>query len=182
MTTAAERSSTRHSTGTIESTDAAATAHPVGTTDVAAALRLSTTRLARRLRTEAEIGLTPSLLSALAVIHVRGPLTLGALADLEGVAPPTVTKLVARLQEQGLAERVVDPDDRRVARVSITAAGNTLLAESRARKTEWLASRLSHLDEDQLRTLQRASDLIDALLVTSPEESPTTRAGGGASS
>ncbi len=139
------------------------------TTDVAAALRLSTTRLARRLRTEAEIGLTPSLMSALAVIHVRGPLTLGALADLEGIAPPTVTKIVAKLQHQGLAERVVDPDDRRIARVSVTRAGDALLAESRERKTEWLASRLAGLGDSDLETLSRAAALIDELLSPGPD-------------
>ena len=139
------------------------------TTDVAAALRLSTTRLARRLRTEAEIGLTPSLMSALAVIHVRGPLTLGALAELEGITPPTVTNIVAKLQHQGLAERVVDPDDRRVARVSVTRAGDALLAESRARKTEWLASRLAGIADGDLETLRRATELIDELLSPGPD-------------
>ena len=143
------------------------------TTAVAAALRLSTTRLARRLRTEAEIGLTPSLMSALPVIHVRGPLTLGALAELEGIAPPTVTKIVAKLQHQGLAERTVDPEDRRVARVSVTRAGDELLAESRARKTEWLARRLAGLPEAELETLGRAAELIEELLSRGPEGDTT---------
>ena len=113
--------------------------------EVAAGLRLSTTRLARRLRTEAEIGLTPSLLSALAVVHVHGPLTLGALAELEGIAPPTVTKIVGKLQDQDLVERIADPADRRVCRVETTTAGEELLARSRARKTAWLADRLDGL-------------------------------------
>ena len=66
--------------------------------ELAARLRLSATRLARRLRQEADAGLTPSQLSALAVIEREGPLTLGALADHEKVAPPSITKVVAKLE------------------------------------------------------------------------------------
>ena len=132
--------------------------------EVAAGLRLSTTRLARRLRTEAEIGLTPSLLSALAVVHVHGPLTLGALAELEGIAPPSVTKIVGKLQEQALVERITDPADRRVCRVVTSAAGDALLERSRARKTAWLAARLDGLPAEDLRVLERAAGIIDDLL------------------
>lgn len=132
--------------------------------EVAAGLRLSTTRLARRLRTEAEIGLTPSLLSALAVVHVHGPLTLGALAELEGIAPPTVTKIVGKLQEQYLVERIADPADRRVCRVETTTAGEELLARSRERKTAWLADRLDGLAPEDLAVLEHAARIIDELL------------------
>ena len=132
--------------------------------EVAAGLRLSTTRLARRLRTEAEIGLTPSLLSALAVVHVHGPLTLGALAELEGIAPPTVTKIVGKLQEQDLVERIADPADRRVCRVETTTAGEELLARSRERKTAWLADRLDGLAPEDLAVLEHAARIIDELL------------------
>lgn len=132
--------------------------------EVAAGLRLSATRLARRLRTEADMGLTPSLLSALAVVHVHGPLTLGAVAELEGIAPPTVTKIVAKLQDQDLVERITDPSDRRVCRVTTTAAGDELLARSRARKTAWLAARLASLSPDDLDAVARATRVIDELL------------------
>ena len=137
---------------------------PLAVDEVAAGLRLSTTRLARRLRAEADMGLTPSLLSALAVVHVHGPLTLGALAQLEGIAPPTVTKIVGKLQERGLVERTTDADDRRVSHVSTTDDGEALLARSRARKTAWLAARLGVLDPDELATLHRASTIVESLL------------------
>jgi DNA-binding MarR family transcriptional regulator len=147
--------------------------------EVAAGLRLSTTRLARRLRTEAEIGLTPSLLSALAVVHVHGPLTLGSLADLEGIAPPTVTKIVGKLQDQHLVERITDPADRRVCRVETTADGEALLARSRERKTAWLAARLDGLAPDDLAVLARAASIIDGLL-TADRASGGPTSGGGA--
>ena len=110
--------------------------------ELAAQLRLSATRLARRLRQEAEVDLTPSMLSALAMVHVNGPLTLGELAELERVTPPTVTKIVGRLQDHALVERLPDAEDRRVCRGRTTTEGVSLLAESRARKNAWLAERL----------------------------------------
>jgi DNA-binding MarR family transcriptional regulator len=131
--------------------------------ELAARLRLSTTRLARRLRSEADIGLSPSLLSALASVHVHGPLTLGLLAEHEGVAPPTITKVVARLEEQALVERLPDAADRRVCRVRTTTTGEDLLAASRDRKTAWLAGRVAAMDDDQFERLRSAIDVLEEL-------------------
>lgn len=131
---------------------------------LAAQLRLSTTRLARRLRAESDANLTPSLHSALAMVHVHGPLTMGTLAELEGVAPPTVTKIVGRLEHDALVERIADPDDGRVCRVATSAAGEELLARSRERKNAWLAGRLGGLDREDLLVLHRAGEIIDELL------------------
>ena len=130
---------------------------------LAAELRLSVTRLARRLRQAADMGLSPSLLSALAIVHVHGPLTLGALAELEGVSPPTVTRVVNRLEGDDLVERIVDPDDKRVCRVATTDAGNALLDASRERKTAWLAERLAALDAEQLEHLAAAAVVLEQL-------------------
>jgi DNA-binding MarR family transcriptional regulator len=135
------------------------------TTEIAARLRLSATRLARRLRQEADAALTPSQLSALASIEHRGPLTLGALADCERVARPSVTKLVAKLVAAGLVTRRLDENDGRVAWVSLTPTGRTRLAQIRQRKTAWLAARLSQFDDDQRRRITDALDALDALTV-----------------
>ena len=131
--------------------------------DIAARLRLSATRLARRLRQESGAGLSPSQQSALAVIANYGPLTLGALADHERVAPPTITKVVSKLECDGLVTRTPDPADRRVCRVAISAAGETLLEEVRRRKTAWLTARISQLDADRQRRLAEALDVLDEL-------------------
>jgi DNA-binding MarR family transcriptional regulator len=150
--------------------DSSRTAEP--TDDIAALaarLRLSTTRLARRLRAEADIGLSPSLLSALAMVHVHGPLTLGHLAEMEGVSPPTVTKVVGRLEQERLVERVIDPTDRRVCRVRTTDAGDALLAASRSRKNAWLAAGLAGLDDTRRHELQSAVGVIEELLEGPPE-------------
>jgi DNA-binding MarR family transcriptional regulator len=126
-------------------------------------LRLSATRLARRLRQESGTDLTPSQLSALAAIDRHGPLTLGALADVERVAPPSVTKAVTKLEAEGLVARRVDDADRRVAWVSLTSTGTARLARIRRRRSVWLATRLNALDARDRARLADALDVLDEL-------------------
>jgi DNA-binding MarR family transcriptional regulator len=136
--------------------------------ELAARLRLSATRLARRLRRESDPGLTPSQLSALASIERHGPVTLGVLAEVERVAPPTITKIVTKLEAAGLVARTVDLQDRRVARVAATADGDTLLRESRRRKDAWLAARIRQLDDADRAQLAAALHVLDALTEKDP--------------
>lgn len=131
--------------------------------EIAARLRLSATRLHRRLRREAGDALTPSQISALAAVEHNGPLTLGALADHEGVSAPSITKVLSILEEDGLIERRPDPSDRRVTFVTTTPKGAELVAESRRRKTAWLSSRISELSPEQRRRLDDALDVLDQL-------------------
>jgi DNA-binding MarR family transcriptional regulator len=126
-------------------------------------LRLSATRLARRLRQESGTDLTPSQLSALAAIDRHGPLTLGALAEVERVAPPSVTKVVTKLETAGLVARRTDGEDRRVAWVSVTPTGAARLAKIRRRRSVWLATRLAALDDMDRRRLSHALDVLDEL-------------------
>lgn len=155
-----------HPTGTADPTDTAdptGTADPADTAAIAARLRLSATRLARRLRQQAGSGLTPSQQSALAAIECNGPLTLGALADHERVSPPTITRVVGILESEGLVTRAPDPTDRRVVHVAVTRKGVKLLADTRRRRTAWLAERIGHLDDDQRRRLADALDVLEEL-------------------
>jgi DNA-binding MarR family transcriptional regulator len=131
---------------------------------LAAHLRISATRLARLLRRQADTGMSPSQLSALTSIERHGPLTLGALADHERVAPPSVTKVVAKLEERRLVARQADAGDRRVAHVSITPAGTALLADVRQRKDLWLAARLAELTDEQRGQVSDALGVIDDLM------------------
>jgi DNA-binding MarR family transcriptional regulator len=131
---------------------------------LAARLRLAVTRLNRRLRAEADSGLTASGISALATIGRRGPLPLGELAAAEGVKPPTMTATVAALEAEGLVARSADGRDRRVSRVSLTARGRQRLDRARTRKTAYLAARLERLDEVQLEQLDRAVALFELVL------------------
>ena len=137
---------------------------PSSAPEIASRLRLSATRLARRLRQESGAGLSPSQQSALAVIANHGPLTLGALAEHERVAPPTITKVVSKLESDGLVTRTPDPSDRRVCRVEVSPAGAALLDEVRRRKTAWLTARISQLDAEHQRRLADALDVLDELI------------------
>ena len=141
-------------------------------TEIAASLRLSTTRLARRLRQEAGTGLTPSQLSALATVHNHGPLTLGTLAEREQVAPPSITKVVTKLEADGLLQRTPDPVDRRFSNVQTTAAGAELVNESRRRKTAWLTEQIHELTDEDRHRLAAALDVLEQL-TTTDQQDPT---------
>src|SRR5437763_14618229 len=96
-------------------TAAASVAPPI---DLADRLHSAAIHLLRRVRRADDAsGLPAPQLSALSVIVFGGPITLGALAAAEQVRPPTITKLVATLENAGLVEREVDAEDRRVVRV-----------------------------------------------------------------
>ena len=138
---------------------------PLTDSEIAARLRLSATRLARRLRKEAGSGLSPSQGSALAAVHHRGPVTLGALAEHERVSPPTITKVVAFLEAEGLVVRRADPAD---GRVSTTKAGDALIAESRRRKTAWLTTQVGRLPTEEQARLADVLDVLDHLCEQDP--------------
>ena len=132
--------------------------------DLAVRLRLAVTRTARRLRQEAGGGLSPTLSAALATIDRHGPLTPSALAERERIRRPTATRLVARLEADGLVGRTADPTDRRSSLLAITSAGRDLLTELRTRKDAYLAQRLRRLDSDEREALARAADILELLL------------------
>jgi DNA-binding MarR family transcriptional regulator len=132
--------------------------------EVASRLRLGVTRLARKLRQEAEAGLTPSLLSALAAVERGGRLTVGELCAAEQVQAPTMTRFVASLVETGLVSRERDADDGRVAWLSITTEGARLLSRARRRKEAFLVRRLRDLDPEDLSVLERAAPILERLV------------------
>lgn len=133
-------------------------------TELAARLRLVVMRLARRLRGQAEGEVSASQLSALSSVDRRGPLALGELSAVERVKPPTMTRIVACLEETGMVTRTVDEDDRRVARVALTPAGRRFLDASRHRTDAYLAARLGALTAEDRAALARAADVLERLL------------------
>jgi len=126
-------------------------------------LRLAVLHLTRRLRQQVGGQITASQLSALAAMAAAGEISLGALAGIERIAPPSMTRIAARLEELGLVERRTDPADRRVARVAITAEGRTVLEEIRTRRDAYLAVRVDELDPDAQQVLARAVPLLERL-------------------
>jgi DNA-binding MarR family transcriptional regulator len=120
--------------------------------------------LLRRLRREdSASGLTAPRLSALSVVVFGGPLSLGALAAAEQVRPPTMTRLVAALEADGLVVREPDPRDGRGILVRATAAGRQLLEEGRTRRTSALVRQLAALDTEELATLCDAAAILERL-------------------
>jgi len=131
--------------------------------ELAARLRLAITRTARRLRQEAGTDLSPSQTAALATIDSNGPLTPSELASLERVQRPTATRIVARLEDEGLVARAADPADGRSFIVSATAQGRALIRKLRTRKNAYLARRLRRLDVEEVATLARAAEILERL-------------------
>jgi DNA-binding MarR family transcriptional regulator len=132
--------------------------------DLAGRLRLTIVRTARRLRQESGTELSPSLTAALSTIEHHGPLTPGEVAARERIQRPTATRVLARLEEQGLIDRMPDVRDRRSSLLTASNAGRDLLAELRTRKTAFLASRIERLEPDEQATLERAADILERML------------------
>src|SRR5215207_4291670 len=132
--------------------------------ELASHLRIALARTARRLRQEAGTGLSPSQTAALATIERHGPLTPSELARMERIQRPTATRIVGRLEDAGLVERVDDPADRRSFTVSATADGRGLMQKLRTRKNAYLARRLRGTSEEDLETLERAAEILEELL------------------
>ena len=133
-------------------------------TQLVARLRLAVSRLARRLRQESETGVSPSMLSALSSIERLGPCTLGDLAAHERIQPPTVTRVVSRLHEEGLVDRIPDERDRRIMRVQLSARGRTFIRKVRLRKNAYLSRKLRGLEPAELEAIETAGDALERLL------------------
>lgn len=99
----------------------------------------------------------------MSVIVFGGPITLGALAAAEQVRPPTITKLVVALEEQGLVERETDDEDRRVVRVKATARGERLLSEGRRRRVASLSASVGTLPASDRAALARAIPILEKI-------------------
>jgi DNA-binding MarR family transcriptional regulator len=133
-------------------------------TETADRLHSAAIHLLRRLRREDDAsGLAAPKLSALSVIVHAGPLTLGALASAEQVRPPTMTRIVAALEEEQLVTREADPDDGRITRVRATARGARVLEQGRARRVAALAQALAALAPSDRATLDRAVAIMERL-------------------
>lgn len=115
-------------------------------------------------RVDGSSGLNSARLSALSVIVFAGPITLGELAEAEQVRPPTMTRIVNALEEQGLVRKTRDDGDRRSVSLSATLKGKRLLIEARNRRIRPLADQIGRLDERELKILQDAVGILREML------------------
>ncbi len=134
------------------------------TADLASQLGVSVMRLARRLRGErAGHALTLTQVSALATLAREGPLSPSELAAHEQVQPPSMTRVLAALEERGLIGRTRHASDGRQHVVTLTKNAHDLLREDRRRREAWLAQRLAQLSAEERDMLRRAVPIIDRI-------------------
>jgi DNA-binding MarR family transcriptional regulator len=120
--------------------------------------------LLRRLRREDDaIGITSPRLSALSVVVFGGPLTLGQLAAAEQVKPPTMTRIVTGLEEDGFVQRRPDASDGRLTQIHATAKGRKILFAGRARRVEALAAAVQSLDRQSRAELESGVRVLESL-------------------
>src|SRR4051812_28766256 len=118
-------------------------AEPRTADELAKTLREAIQRLNRRVRQARPVGdLTFSQLSALTSLQLAGALTPRELADVERVQPPTMTKIVGKLEERGLVIRTAHPTDGRQVILSSTGVGREIFGSYERVRDAWLAARL----------------------------------------
>jgi DNA-binding MarR family transcriptional regulator len=109
-------------------------------------------------------GLSSARLSALSVLVFGGPRPIGELAAAEQVRPPTMTRLVQALEDEGFVRREPDPADGRAVRVHATAKGERVLWAARKRRVERLAELLAKLAPDEVARIREAAELLERAL------------------
>jgi DNA-binding MarR family transcriptional regulator len=131
-------------------------------------MRISVTRLARRLRAERQSeGLEPDLsdtqLAALAALERHSAMTPGELADHEKVQPPSMTRVIAVLEERALVMRAPHASDRRQVVLTVTDYGREVVQQSRRLREAWLARRLRELTPQERAALRAAAPILEKL-------------------
>jgi DNA-binding MarR family transcriptional regulator len=135
---------------------------------LATVLRISVSRLARRLRAERIAqGLQPELsdtqLAALAALEKHPAMSPGELAEHEKVQPPSMTRVIAALEERSLVVRAPHPTDRRQVTLTVTEEGRELVHQLRRLREAWLARRLRELSPQERATLRAAAPILEKL-------------------
>jgi DNA-binding MarR family transcriptional regulator len=115
------------------------------------------------MRAEGGHTLSATQLAALGAVARHDALTPGELAEHEKVQPPSMTRVIAHLEEKGLLARSPHPTDRRQVVLSVTPAGDKLLKEERRRKEAWLTQRLGELTPEERAILRQAAPILERL-------------------
>jgi DNA-binding MarR family transcriptional regulator len=132
--------------------------------ELAALLRPSLLRLTRIIRNQrVDMSVTLTQIAAMGTLSKRGPMSAGELAAFEKVQPPSMTKVLANLEERGLVRRDAHPTDKRQAIISVTDAGRALLESERRSRDAWLSLRLAELTPDERALLRDVVPVLDKL-------------------
>jgi DNA-binding MarR family transcriptional regulator len=133
-------------------------------TVLAADLRTTVMRLARRLRNQrADTSMSLTQIAALGTLERHGPLTPGELAAHERVQPPSMTRIVAKLEAAGVVTRTEHPTDRRQVLVAVSPAGHAMIKADRKRRDAWLAQRMRDLPPEDVEVLRRAAVILSRM-------------------
>lgn len=132
---------------------------------LASVLRISVMRLSRRLRNQRadDHQLTANQLGVMSTVNRHGALTIGEIAALEKVRPPSTTRTVSSLEALGLAVREPHPTDGRQVVVRLADEGRRILAADRKRRDAWLARRLHELSPEEREILRQAAPILERL-------------------
>ena len=140
------------------------TATRTSISELASLLRPALLRLTRLVRIQrVDMSVTLTQLSAMATLEKRGPMSAGELANCERVQPPSMTKVLANLEERGLVRRDPHPTDRRQAIIAITDEGVALIDSERRSRDAWLSKQLATLSAEERALLQRVIPVLDKL-------------------
>ena len=117
-------------------------------------------------RADKASGSTAPRLSALSVIVFSGSVSLGDLAEAEQVRPPTMTRIVHALEQQGLVKKQRNPNDGRSALITATLKGKRLLLQGRARRVQQLSERIHALEAGERQRLSVALGTVRRLVTS----------------
>ncbi len=127
-------------------------------------LHSASIHLLRRLRVrDRESGIGPAQLSALSVLVFGGPKSLAELAEIEQVKPPTMSRIVAGLEQSKLVKCQAAEQDARRIRIAPTAKGEKVMWEGRQRRVEMLAELLADLSASDIQKLGEIAETMDAI-------------------
>jgi DNA-binding MarR family transcriptional regulator len=144
-----------------------------GVAELAFQLHSAVLHLMRRIRHEDDaLGLSAPRLSALSTVAFGEPRTLGEMARMEQVTPPTMTRMVASLEREGLVTRKADRSDKRVIWVEATAKGRRLIEQGRTARVAFLAGHLAGLTAEERRVLAEASELMHGMYFATRDDRP----------
>ncbi len=128
--------------------------------DLGIDLVVTSARLVRYIRRTAQIGDSVATWRALAILQEHGPVRIGEFAELDSLTQPAATAMLRRLVEEGLADRIPDPDDGRASLLQLSAAGTTRLLEMRDAAGQATEPLLAGLDQAERDRLAAAMDTL----------------------
>ncbi len=121
--------------------------------------------LRRVSREDLAAGVSPARLSALSVLVFAGPKTVSELAGMERVKVPTMSRLVAAMEGEGLVRREPHGNDARAVVLHATAKGRRTLERARELRLSLLESLLAKASAREIETVRAAAEIVDRVML-----------------